>query len=120
MISHEIRSPLSIISMLSRRVASRVEDKEIQDQFKSIDFTTNSLLQLSNQVLEYSKNEKVKPKLNNKSFELKNELNQIVTSLNTLVENKGNTLDFFKQSKGGNCGVVRSNQNSSIVLQYRW
>lgn len=67
--------------MLSRRVASRVEDKEIQDQFKSIDFTTNSLLQLSNQVLEYSKNEKVKPKLNKcKSFELKNELlNQIVT-----------------------------------------
>ena len=99
MISHEIRSPLSIISMLSRRVASRVEDKEIQDQFKSIDFTTNSLLQLSNQVLEYSKNEKVKPKLNNKSFELKNELNQIVTSLNTLVENKGNTLDFSSNQK---------------------
>ncbi len=95
MISHEIRSPLSIISMISRRVATKIEDKEIQEQFKSIDFTTNSLLQLSNQVLEYSKNEKVKPKLNIKSFEIKHELNQIVNSLKTLVENKGNRLDFL-------------------------
>ena len=94
MISHEIRSPLSIISMLSRRVASRVEDKEIQDQFKSIDFTTNSLILLSNQVLEFSKNENRKPELNFQRFEIKNELNKIITSLSPLLENKGNNLDY--------------------------
>ena len=93
MISHEIRSPLSIIALISRRLVLDVKDDKIKDQFKSIDFTTNSLILLSNQVLEFSKNENRKPELNFQRFEIKNELNKI-TSLSPLVENKGNNLDY--------------------------
>lgn len=94
MISHEIRSPLSIIALISRRLVLDVKDDKIKDQFKSIDFTTNSLILLSNQVLEFSKNENRKPELNFQRFEIKNELNKIITSLSPLLENKGNNLDY--------------------------
>jgi signal transduction histidine kinase len=57
MISHEIRSPLNIISLFSKKIGQSIKDDNLKDNFKSIEFTTNSLLLLSNQILEYSKNE---------------------------------------------------------------
>lgn len=92
MISHEIRSPLSIISMYSKKISSSIQDVEIKDTFKSIEFTTNSLLLLSNQILEYSKEENYELKLKNKNFHLKTEINQIIKSLSSLVESKGNKI----------------------------
>ncbi|MCD0471843.1 HAMP domain-containing sensor histidine kinase [Flavobacterium sp. JAS] len=92
MISHEIRSPLSIISIYSKMISSSIKDLEIKETFKSIQFTTNSLLLLSSQILEYSKDENRSPKLENKQFELKSEINQIVSSMGSLVESKGNKI----------------------------
>ncbi len=94
MISHEIRSPLSIISMYSKKISSSIQDIEIKDTFKSIQFTTNSLLLLSNQILEYSKEENYELKLKNKNFHLKTEINQIIDSLSSLVETKGNKIEL--------------------------
>lgn len=94
MISHEIRSPLSIISMYSKKISSSIQDIEIKDTFKSIQFTTNSLLLLSNQILEYSKEENYELKLKNKNFHLKTEINQIIASLSSLVETKGNKIEL--------------------------
>lgn len=93
MISHEIRSPLSIISMYSKKISSSIQDVEIKDTFKSIQFTTNSLLLLSNQILEYSKEENHELELKNKNFYLKNEIDQIINSLASLVESKGNKIE---------------------------
>ncbi|MBF7091612.1 HAMP domain-containing histidine kinase [Flavobacterium sp. ALJ2] len=93
MISHEIRSPLSIISMYSKKISSSIQDIEIKDTFKSIQFTTNSLLLLSNQILEYSKEENHELELKNKNFYLKNEIDQIINSLDSLVESKGNKIE---------------------------
>jgi two-component system sensor histidine kinase BarA len=92
MISHEIRSPLSIISIYSKMISSSIKDPEIKETFKSIQFTTNSLLLLSSQILEYSKDENRSPKLKNKRFELKSEIDQIVSSMGSLVESKGNKI----------------------------
>ncbi|WP_284653066.1 sensor histidine kinase [Flavobacterium terrisoli] len=92
-ISHEIRSPLSIISIYSQRISKSVKEPEIKETFKSVEFTTNSLLLLSNQILEYSKDENHQPALKNKNFYLKNELQQISDSMSSLVESKGNKLD---------------------------
>ena len=93
MISHEIRSPLSIISIYSKMISSSIKDPEIKETFNSIQFTTNSLLLLSNQILEYSKDENFKPELKNKKFYLKNEINQIISSMTSLVESKGNKIE---------------------------
>jgi two-component system sensor histidine kinase BarA len=93
MISHEIRSPLSIISIYSKMISSSIKDPEIKDTFKSIQFTTNSLLLLANQILEYSKDGNYAPKLNKKQFYLKEEVHQIVNSMTSLVESKGNRIE---------------------------
>lgn len=93
MISHEIRSPLSIISIYSKMISSSIKDPEIKDTFKSIQFTTNSLLLLANQILEYSKDGIYEPKLNKKHFYLKEEVHQIVNSMTSLVESKGNKIE---------------------------
>ncbi|MFH6945814.1 ATP-binding protein [Flavobacterium sp. FlaQc-50] len=93
MVSHEIRSPLSIISIYSKMIGSSIKDPEIKDTFKSIQFTTNSLLLLANQILEYSKDENYAPKLNKKKFHLKEEIHQIVNSMTSLVESKGNKIE---------------------------
>ncbi|TDP61039.1 sensor histidine kinase [Flavobacterium dankookense] len=92
MISHEIRSPLSIISIYSKKISASVKDEEVKETFKSIQFTTNSLQLLSNQILEYSKDENHKLELKNKNFYLKSELEQIITSMSSFVETKANKI----------------------------
>lgn len=94
MISHEIRSPLNIISMYSRKVRSLIKETELKDTFKSIEFTTNSLLLLSNQILEYSKDENRKLELKNKNIFLKTEIYQIISSMASLAEVKGNQINI--------------------------
>ena len=64
MISHEIRSPLSIVSIYSKFLSSKIKDKDLVSVFDSLQFTTNSLQTLSNQILEFSKNEREKMVLN--------------------------------------------------------
>ena len=92
MISHEIRAPLNIISIYSKGIRSQVQDQEIQESLKSIEFTTNSLSLLSNQILEFSKNENSKMALKPKVFSLQNELNGIFKSLQSLVTTNENQL----------------------------
>ena len=93
MISHEIRSPLSILSIYSEKAGALAKDPELLEAFKSIAFTTNSLLLLSNQILEYSKDENSKLALKPKEIQLKTEMDQIIASMLPLLESKGNVLD---------------------------
>lgn len=92
MISHEVRSPLSILSMYCKNISSKIQDVEIKDIFKSMQYTTNTLLVLTNQILEYSRNEDKKIELKNANFNLKNELEKIIDPLRSLAESKGNKL----------------------------
>lgn len=99
MISHEIRLPLSIISMYSKKAGTSVKEPELKETFKSIEFTTNSLLLLSNQILEYSKEENHELTLKAKNVPLKAEIYQIITSMTSLVATKGNTLTITSNLK---------------------
>ena len=92
--SHEIRSPLNILSIYSRNISKQIKDESLQESLKSIQFTTNSLSLLANQVLDYSKNENKKLELNRSNFYLKDELNEILKSLSSFVENNGNRLEI--------------------------
>ncbi len=92
MISHEIRSPLNLIALYSQKISQTVKEPEIQESFRSIQFTSNSLLLLSNQILEYSKDEHYQPKLKNSPFNLQDEITQILLNMQALAESKGNQL----------------------------
>lgn len=96
MISHEIRSPLSIISIYSKMVSSKVDDKEVKEVFKSIEYTTSTLLLLSGQILDYSKNENTKMVLKKTQFNLDDVLTKIVNPLSPLALTKGNQLKIKK------------------------
>ena len=96
MISHEIRSPLSIISIYSKMVSSKVDDKEVKEVFKSIEYTTSTLLLLSGQILEYSKNENKTMVLKKTQFNLDDVLTKIVNPLTPLALTKGNHLKIEK------------------------
>ena len=94
MISHEIRSPLRIISLYSNKISQSIKDEDIKESFKSVQFTTNSLLLLSNQILEYSKDEEKKLTVKSKNFYLKSEIEQILFAMKSLVESHDNKLNL--------------------------
>jgi two-component system, NarL family, sensor histidine kinase BarA len=89
MISHEVRSPLSIISLYCKMIVSKIKDSEIHEVFTSIQNTTSTLLTLTSQILDYSKNENSTIKLEKSKFYLKKELTNIIEPLHKLcVENE--------------------------------
>jgi signal transduction histidine kinase len=113
MISHEIRSPLSIVSIYSKFLSSKIKDKDLVSVFDSLQFTTNSLQTLSNQILEFSKNETKKMELNNQVFPLDEEFNGMAKSLQTLVESNHNTFVYennFPSQCKVNADVVKIHQ----------
>lgn len=94
MISHEVRSPLNIISLYSKLVASKVEDAEMKEVFGSIQHTTSTLLVLTNQILDYSKNENRKMVLDQSKFYLKQELGKIIEPLSKLCNESDNQFEW--------------------------
>ena len=92
MISHEIRTPLSILSLYSGQLKEQSANPMVKQLFESITFTTNSANLLASQILEFSKNEHKQLTLNNSSFNVKNELFEVLNGLKSLVEQKNNTL----------------------------
>ena len=92
MLSHELRSPLKIIGIFINRISKKTTDETIKEQLKSISFTSNSLLIQGNQISDYTKNQHVGNKLVQVVFNLKNEINSILKSIEPYIESRGNQL----------------------------
>ncbi|MCX8531631.1 sensor histidine kinase [Chryseobacterium luquanense] len=90
MLSHELRSPLKIIGIFIRKINKKTNDDSIKEYLKSISFTNNTLLMQANQILEYTKNQHVENKLLPVVFNLKNEVNSILTSIEPYIETRNN------------------------------
>ena len=90
MLSHELRSPLKIIGLFINKKKKKTNDDSIKEYLKSISFTNNTLLIQANQILEYTKNQQVENKLIPVVFNLKNEINAILTSIKPYIETRNN------------------------------
>lgn len=90
MLSHELRSPLKIIGIFIKRINKKTTDETVKEYLKSISFTNNTLLMQANQILEYTKNQHVENKLNLAVFNLDNEINAILTSIEPYIETRNN------------------------------
>ena len=90
MLSHELRSPLKIIGLFINKINKKTNDDSIKEYLKSISFTNNTLLIQANQILEYTKNRQVENKLIPVVFNLKNEINAILTSIKPYIETRNN------------------------------
>lgn len=96
MLSHELRSPLKIIGLFITRIKKKNNDPNINDYLKSISFTNNTLLMQANQILEYTKNQQVENKLVPVEFNLNNEIESILVSLQPYVETRNNQFIITK------------------------
>ncbi len=92
MLSHELRSPLKIIGIFISRINKKTQDESIKEYLKSISFTNNTLLMQANQILEYTKNQHVENKLILSVFNLKNEIQSILNSIEPYIETRNNEL----------------------------
>lgn len=92
MISHDIRAPLSIISLYIKQLLNIEKDTQKKDIFQSIDYTTSSAVLLANRVLDFSKNENKISDIKNTTFNLYEEINQIVNAFTPLSQAKNNEL----------------------------
>jgi signal transduction histidine kinase len=104
MLSHELRSPLKIIGIFINRINKKTSDESIREYLKSISFTNNTLLMQANQILEYTKNQHVENKLIPVVFNLKNEIDSILTSIEPYIETRNNKF------------VIQENIDPSIVV----
>ncbi len=92
MISHEIRSPLSLLALYSRKIKNTTTEPEVKATFESIDFTTQSLLLLSHQLLAYSQEDAQNLQLKNQNFMLKAEVSRMLLALTDLAQSNANHL----------------------------
>ena len=90
MLSHELRSPLKIMDIFIRRIKKKTTDESIQEYLKSISFTNNTLLIQANQILDYTKNQQAENKLIPVEFNLKNEIDAILNSIQPYIETRDN------------------------------
>lgn len=90
MLSHEMRSPLKIIGLFINRISKKTTDENIKEYLKSMSFTNNSILMQANQILEYTKNQYKENKLVPTTFNLKEEIDAILTSTEPYIETRNN------------------------------
>jgi len=95
MLSHEMRSPLNIISNLTQKLNTKNLNIDENKTLNLLNFTSNSLQITVNQVLDFFKNESSELVLYNSKINLKEEIDTILTSLKSLASAKN--IDLIKQ-----------------------
>jgi signal transduction histidine kinase len=103
--SHELRTPLNAIIGYSEMLQEEAEELEPEDfipDLQKIHAAGKHLLGLINDVLDISKIEAGKMGLFLETFDLATLLDEVVSSVQPLVEKKGNTLKIIRDDNLGN------------------
>jgi CheY-like chemotaxis protein/anti-sigma regulatory factor (Ser/Thr protein kinase) len=102
--SHELRTPMNAIIGYSEMLLEEVEDvgqKEFAPDLQKIRAAGKHLLALINDILDLSKIEAGKMTLYVESFEVGTLLDQVVATVQPLVERRGNRLEVVGAREGG-------------------
>ncbi len=97
--SHEIRTPMNGIIGMSNLLLASITDKAAIEKLKIIQNCGNSLLDLINDVLDFSKLEANKVELETQPFPLHATVQEIVELLNTRALEKGVTLSYRQEPR---------------------
>lgn len=92
--SHEIRTPMNGIFGMVSLVLDTPLDSEQKDYIETIQSSTESLLTILNDVLEYSKLSNTPVELNYREFNPRDLVMDVVRTFQVLASNKGLLLDF--------------------------
>ena len=76
--SHEVRTPLNGIYGITQLLQITDDEKEKEDYLQTLSFSTQNLLHIVNEILDYSKIEKGKIELEIREINIKNVLDEII------------------------------------------
>ncbi|MDC7224990.1 MAG: ATP-binding protein [Spirochaetales bacterium] len=88
-ISHELRTPMNIISSLVYLLAQTDLDQNQRDKINQIDKASNLLLDIIKNFLDFNRLERGKIELENRTFSLSSELEEILNLFSNDIRNKG-------------------------------
>lgn len=89
--SHELRTPLNAILGMNELISRTDEQGELNEYTESIRVAGDSLLGLVNDMLDFSKLEAGKMKLNESAYNLSELMDRVYNIMHVLAENKGLT-----------------------------
>jgi signal transduction histidine kinase/ActR/RegA family two-component response regulator len=98
--SHEIRTPLNAVTTITTLLKERA-DKEDQQLLESLKFSSNNLMLLINDILDFTKLETDKIQLENRPANIKDLLSNIKNTYESLAKEKGLELTLDVDDKIG-------------------
>ncbi|MFK7001418.1 HAMP domain-containing sensor histidine kinase [Flavobacterium oreochromis] len=93
-LTHEIKTPVSIINLYGAFMGNKNKDAELKEFFDTVVYTSNTLMHISNQALELVKNNEGEVNLNLESVNMSDETTAIVNSLKIFASSKNINLVF--------------------------
>lgn len=96
-LTHEIKTPVSIINMYGSIVGDKIKNKELHEFLDAITYTSNTLMYISNQAVELVRNDEGDVKLNLEKVDLSKESKSIINSLKIFASSKNIKLNFDNQ-----------------------
>ncbi len=93
LISHDIRTPLNLISIYSGQLKKKFTDLDKVEKFELLQYTANNSLMLSNQILELAATENAEVTRQDTPANINEVLKPILKTLNTLSEESGNKFE---------------------------
>lgn len=94
-VSHEIRTPMNIISGFTEQLAHSELDQQQRDQLETVIKASSHLLQLINEVLDFTKLQNYKLELETRNFRLRETLSEVRDLMTPLAEDKQIDLEFI-------------------------
>ncbi|MCR9172626.1 MAG: ATP-binding protein [bacterium] len=94
-VSHEIRTPMNIISGFTEQLSHSELNQQQRDQLETVIKASSHLLQLINEVLDFTKLQNYKLELETRNFRLRETLNEVRDLMTPLAEEKDIELEFI-------------------------
>jgi signal transduction histidine kinase len=101
LLTHEIKTPLSVISMSSYLISEKIVDEEVKGIFASIQYTSNALTLIANQALELVRSGNSEElTFDYSNFDVDFEIKEIVKSLRLVAQSANIDLRLHTELEG--------------------
>lgn len=98
-VSHEIRTPMNIISGFTEQLSHSDLNQQQRDQLETVIKASSHLLQLINEVLDFTKLQNYKLELETRNFHLRETLKEVRDLMTPLADDKEIDLEFVIDDK---------------------
>lgn len=93
-VSHELRTPLNGIIGMIAVIKNQSSRENVDEYIESIDYSSNHLLNIVNDILQITEAESNQLKLKRETFDLAKEVEQVIMGLRTIAQQKSIELEY--------------------------